>query len=59
MFEQGSLDEIALDKRISQARERVAHPATTDSEWTVQLLGYLADEAENALTALRGVVVAR
>jgi len=39
----------ALDKRIGQARERLANPSPTDSPWTLEVLGHLADEAEAAL----------
>jgi len=38
----------ALDKRIEQARQRVKAPHHRDSEWTIGLLGHLADEAEAA-----------
>ena len=44
----------ALDKRIGQARERLSAPAPTDSPWTLELLGHLADEAEAALAHFTG-----
>ena len=39
---------VALAKRIAQARQRVESPAAGDSQWTLELLGHLADEAEAA-----------
>lgn len=50
----------ALAKRIAQARERIKdEEATTNSDWTTELLGHLADEAERAqkmLLSLTGEV---